>query len=168
MRTDPHEISIREQRIVPHPVDVVWAVLGDFGSEHRWSSQLARCGRDADIVAVGTVRTCRLARPLLGRRQVTERVTDYQPGRTLAYQLGGGAGPFRTAGGRWSLCPDGRGCTVIEVTGSFQPRSQLAGRLAGPLARRIAARAARRALTDLTTHLTHLNKAQGHEGTPNA
>jgi len=146
---DATPITICERQTIPAAADTVWAVLGDFGTEHRWSRQLAACDRDHATVTVGTVRSCRLARPLLGRRQVAEQLTDYQPGSTLAYQLRGSAGAFRSAEGRWTLRA-AQGGTVVEVSGRFQPRSPLVGLVLGPLARRTAVRAARRALADLT------------------
>lgn len=51
----------------------VWRLLGDFGNEHRWSSQLASCRRDTAEVGVGTRRACALAKPLMGRTETTER-----------------------------------------------------------------------------------------------
>ena len=94
----------------------VWRLLGDFGTEHRWSSQLASCRRDTATVGVGTRRTCALARPLMGRTETTEELTDYVAGASLAYRLSGRAGPFRTAEGRWEVRPDQK-VTVITVSG---------------------------------------------------
>ena len=78
---------------VTHPVrgslDEVWQVLGDFGSEHQWTRTLTFCERDTEDVRVGTTRHCRLPRPLMGRREVHEMLTEFQPGSALAYMLDG-------------------------------------------------------------------------------
>jgi Polyketide cyclase / dehydrase and lipid transport len=126
----------------------VWRLLGDFGNEDRWSSQLASCRRDTAAVGVGTRRTCVLATPLMGRTETTEELTEYVAGASLAYQLSGRAGPFRVSEGRWVIAPDDD-VTVITVSGRFEPLNATVGLLVGPLAKMVAARAARRALADL-------------------
>ena len=128
----------------------VWRLLGDFGNEHRWSSQLASCRRDTTGVGVGTRRTCALTKPLMGRTETTEELTDYVTGESLAYRLSGRAGPFRVAEGTWVVTPD-EDATVISVSGRFEPLNTAVGLLLGPLARIVAVRAARRALSDLLT-----------------
>jgi hypothetical protein len=128
----------------------VWRLLGDFGNEHRWSSQLASCHRDTASVGVGTRRTCALARPLMGRTETTEELTDYVAGASLAYRLSGRAGSFRASEGRWEVRPDQK-VTVITVSGRFEPLNATVGLLVGPLAKMVAVRAARRALADLVT-----------------
>jgi uncharacterized protein YndB with AHSA1/START domain len=147
------EIHLSEGRHLDASPAEVWAVLGDFGNEHRWAPTLAHCTRDTETIRVGTVRSCTLAKPLLGRTSVEEELTEYEPGRALAYQLRGGAGPFRTAGGRWEIYADEDG-TFVSVTGRFVPRNAVVGFLFGGLARLTARRAARRSLSDLATYLT--------------
>ena len=128
----------------------VWRLLGDFGHEHQWSTQLASCRRDTAAVRVGTRRTCVLAKPLMGRTETTEELTDYVAGASLAYRLSGRAGPFRASEGRWEVRPD-QNVTVITVSGRFEPLNATVGLLVGPLAKMVAVRAARRALADLVT-----------------
>ena len=74
--------------------EAVWQVVGDFGTEHRWTKTLDYCARDTDIVAVGTVRICRLPKSLMGRTAIREELTEYRPGSSLTYRLEGSAGPF--------------------------------------------------------------------------
>lgn len=128
----------------------VWHLLGDFGYEHRWSSQLASCRRDTAAVGVGTRRTCVLAKPLMGRTETTEELTEYVAGASLAYRLSGRAGPFRVSEGRWVVAPD-EDATVITVSGRFEPLNATVGLLVGPVAKLVAVRAARRALADLVS-----------------
>jgi len=146
-------VTIAERRLIAADQGTVWQRIADFGSEHRWSSALAACHRDTQSVAVGTVRHCTLSRPLLGRRAVSEELTEFVAPQALGYRLRGGAGPFRTAAGRWVLRPSG-GCTVVEVFGTFQPHNMLVALLFGRLARAAARRAARQALHDLADSLT--------------
>ena len=90
-------VQISEGRVIPAAPAYVWSVVGDFGNEHKWASQLKHCQRDTDKVRVGSVRYCTLAKPLMGRSAVEEELIDYDPGKTLSYRLRGGAGPFRSA-----------------------------------------------------------------------
>ncbi len=141
-------ITISEVARTPNSAGEVWHLLGDFGQEHLWSSQLASCRRDTAAVGIGTRRTCVLAKPLMGRTEATEELTEYVPGASLAYRLFGSAGPFRVSEGRWVVTPQ-EGDTVITVSGRFEPLNATVGLLVGPLAKLVAVRAARRALTDL-------------------
>ena len=77
---DP-SITISEAARTPDTPGEVWRLLGDFGHEHRWSSQLASCRRDTAAVGVGTRRTCVLAKPLMGRTETTEELTEYVEAR---------------------------------------------------------------------------------------
>lgn len=138
-----------ETRVLRARPERVWAVVGDFGNEHRWVSTLAHCRRSTTDVRVGTVRSCRLERPLMGRSSVDEELTDYQPGVMLAYRLLGAAGPFRSSEGRWWLRPGRDGTTAVEVAGRFTPRNVVIGFLFGRFARLVARRAARHTLDDL-------------------
>jgi hypothetical protein len=106
---------------------VIWSILGDFGTEHRWASQLKHCQRSTDMVRIGTVRSCTLAKPLMGRSTVNEELIEFEPGEALSYRLRGNAGPFRSAEGRWAMSPGHGGGTVVEVSGRFEPRSALVG-----------------------------------------
>jgi hypothetical protein len=115
--------------------DAIWEVLGDFGTEHRWTRTLAHCERDTPDVRVGTARTCTLPKPLMGRTRVREALTEYEPGAALAYDLDGPAGPFLTATSRWATHADTGAATVLTVEGRFTPRNWFARLLVWPLAR---------------------------------
>src|SRR5919198_602029 len=129
--------------------DAVWAVLGDFGTEHRWTRTRTHCERDTPDVRVGTARTCTLARPLMGRAKVREELTEFQPGVSLAYVLDGPAGPFLTASSRWSTKRADDETTLVTVDGRFTPRSWLSRLLVWPLAKPMLQRLTRRVVREL-------------------
>ena len=112
-------ITISEATGTRRSAAQVWRLLGDFVNEHRWSSQLADCRRDTAAVGVGTRRTCVLAKPLMGRTETTEQLTEYVAGASLAYRLSGRAGPFRLSKGRWVVTPE-EDVTVITVSGEVR------------------------------------------------
>jgi uncharacterized protein YndB with AHSA1/START domain len=133
------------------PSSVVWAVLGDFGNEHRWTRTLAHCERDTVDVRVGTARTCTLPRPLMGRTRVREELTEFEPGESLAYVLDGAAGPFLTACSRWSTRPADEGTTALTVEGRFSPRNWLSQYLVWPLVKPMIRKLTRRVVRELDT-----------------
>lgn len=105
--------------------------------------------RDTDVVSVGTIRTCTLPKPLMGRTSVREQLTEYEPGAALAYRLQGSAGPFASASSRWSTTARANGETIVTVEGFFTARSRAAAILVWPLARPMLRRLTRRVLGEL-------------------
>lgn len=101
------------------PSQRVWDVLGDFGNEHVWTRTVKHCSRDTQRPRVGTVRTCTLPKPLMGRTHAREELVEFEPGAALGYKLEGSAGPFATAASRWSTRPSADGGTIVTVEGRF-------------------------------------------------
>ena len=147
-RTLPFEVT----GIVHASVESVWQVLGDFGTEHRWTRSLVHCSRDTEDVAVGTVRACQLPRPLMGRTFVRETLTEFEPGESLAYVLDGPAGPFASASSRWSTQAK-HDATEVTITGTFQPKSRLVRLIVWPAARPMLRRFSKRVLRELDAFL---------------
>lgn len=135
--------------VVPASSHAIWDVLGDFGSEHRWTRSLSQCERDTVDVRVGTVRSCRLPRPLMGRDHVRETLTEYEPRHVLAYSLDGAAGPFASASSRWSTRQMSSGSTALTVEGRFQPRNRVVPILVWPFLKPVLRRLTRRVIREL-------------------
>jgi hypothetical protein len=153
---------------VEHQVDAasgaVWKVLGDFGTEHRWTKSLEHCERDTDKVGVGTIRTCTLPKPLMGRTSAREQLTEYEPGQALAYQLEGSAGPFVSASSRWSTSARLDCETIVTVEGFFTARNRAVPILVWPLARPMLRRLTRRVIGELEAFVIRSEAAR--PGTP--
>ena len=98
----PAVLRFSVTRTMPVPSRLEWLGLGDFGTEDRWTTSVSACQRDTATVGVGTVRTCALPKPLMGRTHAREQLVEYQPGVALVYELDGPAGPFASAASRWS------------------------------------------------------------------
>jgi hypothetical protein len=139
--------------VVPAGNEDVWRVLGDFGREHHWTKTLSWCTRDTSDVRVGTVRTCRLPRPLMCRTEVREALTEFDPGRSFAYALEGSAGPFATASSRWSTSATHTTATAVTVEGTFTPRNSAIPVVVWPFVRPMLRRTTRRLLSELEQHL---------------
>ena len=148
----PQTLSFSVSRTVAASADRVWQVLGDFGTEHRWSKGLRHCHRTTEAVAVGTARICELPRPLMGRTRVREELTEYVDGASLAYELDGAAGPFATAGSRWSVDAVDANRSTVTVRGQFTPQSPLV-LLLWPLLRFFVARLSRESIGELEDYV---------------
>lgn len=135
------------------PIKQVWEILGDFGTEHRWTKTLLHCERDTQQVSVGTSRNCTLAKPLMGRTRVREELIEFTPGKALAYKLDGSAGPFRTAASRWATHVDAEGRTVITVEGRFTPKNGFVRVLVWPVVKPFVGRVTRKVLGELESFL---------------
>lgn len=147
------ELVFAVQQRVHAPVVRVWAVIGDFGTEHRWTSTLVHCTRDTPLVRVGTSRICTLARPLMGHTRVREELTEFCPEQALTYRLDGPAGPFHTAASRWVTRADADGSTMLTVEGRFTPQNTLVRVLLWPVVRPMLARLTRKVIGELDTFL---------------
>jgi hypothetical protein len=89
--------------------------------------------RDTEIVRVGTVRTCTLPKPLMGRTAVREELTEYEPGVCSRLPTRRPAGPLVSASSRWSMTDAVGGETLITVEGFFTARSRGAEIFVWPL-----------------------------------
>jgi hypothetical protein len=134
--------------------DAVWKVLGDFGCEHLWTKTLIRCTRDTPTVRVGTSRYCELPRPLMGRTEVKETLTEFEPGKSLGYTLEGGAGPFALASSRWSIGPASSNSAAVMVEGSFEAKNRLVLWFLCPVIKPMVRRLTRRVVGELGAFLS--------------
>jgi hypothetical protein len=98
---------------------------------------------------VGTIRSCKLPRALIGRTTVREELTEYEPGRALAYRLEGPAGPFASASSRWSTSPGSGGGTIMCVEVFFTARNRAARILVWPLVKPMLRRLTSRVMAEL-------------------
>jgi hypothetical protein len=142
------------------PSHEVWRVLADFGTEHRRTKSLSHCERDTAEVSVGTARICTLPKPLMGRTEVRETLTEFEPGRVLAYVLDGSAGPFASASSRWSTSPSSENTTAVTVEGRFEPKKRLGRVLVWPLAKPMLRRLTRRIIGELEEYVTAATAAR--------
>ena len=146
-------VTFNVTRVLGASNAAVWSVLGDFGTEHRWTKSLAYCERDTANVSIGTVRTCTLPRPLMGRTKVSERLVEYTPLSALAYQLDGAAGPFASACSRWSTQERMDGTTELSIEGIFGPHNWFSRHMVWPLAKPMIARLTKQVMLELEKYL---------------
>jgi hypothetical protein len=123
-------------RRIPRPVDEVWAVLADFGAIARWAPRVDHsCVLRAPHNGIGATR-----RVQVGRTTLLERVSVWDQGERLVYELEGLPPVVRRAENEWHLVADGPDATDVTLTsrvdcGSRPPQRAVARIIVGRLAR---------------------------------
>lgn len=116
-RPDPKgKVSMFKRMEIDASPDEVWAVLGDWGQEARWTSSLTGSYRvDGGPIELGSARHCELTTPFAGNDTVDEYLTVYEPGHRIGYQVAGKVGPFDIVRNIWTLTPGENGGSVVEL-----------------------------------------------------
>ncbi|APE17156.1 MxaD family protein [Mycobacterium sp. WY10] len=133
MRLNDPVAEIRRTRTIAADPQTIWDVLADFGAVSFWAdfvdhSCLLEHGAAGSMI--GTSR-----RVQLGRSTLVERITDFDPPHTLAYDIEGLPPLVRHLRSRWTLRPIARGLTEVTLTNAVtigtNPAQRLAERLFG-------------------------------------
>jgi hypothetical protein len=123
--------DIHRTRTIAASADEIWDILADFGSLSSWApnadhSCILFTGPDGG--AVGTAR-----RVQVGRDTLVERITEFTPPRTLAYDIKGLPRLLRRVTNRWTLSAAGAGATVVTLASTVdigpRPPQHLAERV---------------------------------------
>jgi len=104
--------EIRRTRAVAAQPQAIWDVLADFGAISSWADNVDHScllSPEAHAVGVGTTR-----RVQVGRNTLVERVTDFGPPSTLAYDVEGFP-RWLKVNNRWALAGSG-GTTEVTLT----------------------------------------------------
>jgi carbon monoxide dehydrogenase subunit G len=114
--------------------DRVWATLADFGAISRWVPSIQHsCLLSEQTEGVGAVRRVQIARQTL-----VERVTAWEPSRTLAYDIEGLPPIVGTARTTWRISPAASGSHVVLTTEIDAGRNPAKLLLAGKVLERMA------------------------------
>jgi ribosome-associated toxin RatA of RatAB toxin-antitoxin module len=123
----------RRSRTIAAQAQAIWDVLADFGAVSSWvdfvdhSCLLEHTG---DGGAIGVTR-----RVQMGRNTFVERITDFDPRRTLGYDVEGLPRQVRHLHSRWTLRPTAPGFTEVTLASAVQigpnPMQRLAERIFG-------------------------------------
>lgn len=106
--------DISRSRTVMAPAQAIWDVLADFGALSSWAdgvdhSCVLQHGPDGG--AVGTTR-----RVQVGPNTLVERITEFDPPTTLAYDIEGLPTRLRKVANRWTLRPVGAQTAVALIS----------------------------------------------------
>lgn len=140
--------QVARRRTVHADIDRIWTVLADFGSISTWapnvehSSLTTRAGQ-----GVGATR-----RVQVGRNALLERVTVWEPGRTLAYEITGLPKAVRSVENRWTLARYDD-ATEVTLTSTVVVGSRPPQRIVERIVARVLAKAADQLVAGLATHV---------------
>ncbi len=128
-------IQISNRRCIAAPPAAVWAVLADFDHLADWAAGVSHSSRlTAAPPGVGATR-----RVQAGAVTLVETITQWEPERVLAYELGGLPPLIGLASNRWVLTDSAPG-TDVELTVAIEPRPKLSSiSLARVVAHRVSA-----------------------------
>lgn len=107
----------RRSRTIAAEAQAIWDVLADFGAISSWADiaeHSCLLSPAAQGVGVGTAR-----RVQVGRDALVERITDFDPPHTLAYDVQGFPRQLRRLNNRWTLSPT-TGGTVVTLTTTIE------------------------------------------------
>jgi hypothetical protein len=105
----------RSRTIAAEPKEV-WDVLADFGSISSWADNIDHsCILNHGSNPVGTTR-----RVQIGRNALVERITEFDPTWTLAYDVEGLPKRVRRFNNRWTLRAAQNGTTVVTLTSTIE------------------------------------------------
>ncbi len=143
--------DIRRSRSIAARPEEVWDVLADFGSISSWAGNVDHSCilySAADGGAVGTARRVQVKRDAL-----VERITEFDPPHTLAYDIEGLPRRLRRVTNRWTLDAGPAGSTVVSPTSTVEIGSGPAETLAERVLCRFLARRSDAMLAGLANRL---------------
>lgn len=124
-------VEIRRTRTVAAEPQAIWDVLADFGAVSSWADFVDHSCLLEHGPAGGPIGTSR--RVQLGRNTLVERITEFNPPHTLAYDIEGLPRLVRRLRSSWTLRPIARGRTEVTLTNAVDIGSKPVQRLADKL-----------------------------------
>jgi uncharacterized protein YndB with AHSA1/START domain len=140
--------EIRRSRTIAAEAQAIWDVLADFGAISSWAGNVDHScllSPAAEDIGPGTTR-----RVQVGRDTLVERITEFDPPQSLAYDVEGFPRRLRRLENRWTLRPAGGGTSVTLTTTIEIGRNPVQR-----LAERAVARLSARQLDTMLTGLAH-------------
>ncbi|ORB55680.1 SRPBCC family protein [Mycolicibacterium rhodesiae] len=151
MRLNDPVADIRRSRAIAADPQKIWDVLADFGAISSWADVIDHSCLLDHGAAGGTVGTSR--RVQLGRTTLVERITDFDPPHTLAYDVEGLPPLVRRLHNSWTLRPIARGLTEVTLTSAVTVGSNPLQRIAERVFVRVSATRLDRLLACLAREL---------------
>ncbi|MGC2378565.1 MAG: SRPBCC family protein [Mycobacterium sp.] len=141
--------DIDRSRSIAADPNAVWDVLADFGSISSWADNIDHsCILNHGGEPIGTTR-----RVQIGRNALVEQIAEFEPARTLGYDVEGLPKRLRRFNNRWSLRPTDNGTTIVTITSTVEIGSGPLQKLAERAACRVQARQSDLMLAGLANRL---------------
>ncbi len=148
--------DIHRTRTIAARIGDIWETLADFGSISSWAGNVDHSCilfSGPDGAPVGTAR-----RVQVDRDAFVERVTEFDPPRTLGYDIEGLPRRLRRVSNRWTLAPaagDLAAATAVTLTSSVEIGPHAIQKLAERVMCRVLARQSDAMLAGLANRLEH-------------
>ena len=129
--------DISRSRTIAARPQAIWEVLADFGALSAWADNVDHScvlNEAPDGAQLGTTR-----RVQVGRNALVERITQFDPPLTLAYDIEGLPRRLRKVANRWTLRPAGD-ATEVTLISTVQIGTGRPARLAEQVALRVLAK----------------------------
>ncbi|MGE2689114.1 SRPBCC family protein [Mycolicibacterium pulveris] len=127
--------TIDRTRTIAAPIKEIWEVLADFGAISSWVDNVDHsCILVSGPEPVGTTR-----RLQVGRETLVERIVEFNPPYTLAYDIEGLPKRLGALTNRWTLQPAGSS-TTVTLTSAAEIGSRVDQQLAERVLCRMLAR----------------------------
>ncbi len=138
-------------RTIAARLDDIWDVLADFGSISSWADNVDHSCIQFSGPDGGPLGTAR--RVQVKRNALVERITEFDPPRTLAYDIEGLPRRLRRVTNRWTLAPAAGHAAVVTLTSTVEIGSGPLQKLAERVVCRFLARQSDVMLTGLANRL---------------
>ena len=137
----------RNRRIDASP-GAIWEVLADFGALATWAPNVDH----SMVTTAQTEGPGATRRVQAGRNVLLERIVDWEPGVTLAYEIDGLPHVVRRAENRWLLEPVDSG-TQVTLTSTVDAGGRPPQKLVGAVVGRVLARVSDQLLDGLRVRM---------------
>ncbi|GAA4297494.1 SRPBCC family protein [Mycobacterium paraffinicum] len=148
--------DIHQTRTIAARIGDIWETLADFGAISSWAGNVDHScilSSGPDGAPVGTVR-----RVQVNRDALVERITEFDPPRTLGYDIEGLPRRLRRVSNRWTLATgagDSAAATAVTLTSTVEIGPRPTQKLAERVLCRVLARQSEAMLAGLAHRLEH-------------
>jgi uncharacterized protein YndB with AHSA1/START domain len=105
--------KLHHEVLIAAPAAAVWSALADLAGVQAYNPGVERASYvSAQREGVGAARRCEFR----GGGSVTERVTEWQPAQTIAFEMTDHPWPMTAARFRMVLAPDAGGTRLLQET----------------------------------------------------
>jgi hypothetical protein len=142
--------DISRSRTIAAASRAVWDILADFGAINTWVDNVGHScllNQGPGGEPVGTTR-----RVQVGRNTLVERITEFDPPTTLAYDIEGLPARLGKVANRWTLRPAGAS-TLVTLTSTLRIGTRPPARLAERVLLRFVAKQSDQLLAGLAQRL---------------
>ena len=154
---------IRRTRTIAAEPQLIWAVLADFGSISAWADSVDHScllgSTTGDDAPIGLAR-----RIQIGRNTVVERIVEFDPPHSLAYNIEGLPRLMGRLTNRWELRSTKIGFAAVTLTTTVEIGRRPPQKLTERILCRVTAKQSDGLLAGLVNHLEDTSACESRDG----